>query len=260
MSRDEGYARAYHWFRREAVPALGLTPPQIAVYDVLVDRADDRGHSWPSQDLIAAESGQGVRAVRAALKALVNAGLVEVRPGTRQGNRYRVGMRPLLPPIEAPGAGMSTPDPVDNSAFAASGAGMNGAIAASRAGALRHQVPTKKEPAKDNHIRNSTLARAAAPMTDAQRQNVADALETIADRSDDVDVLALLPAEVAYLDGLPSDTRRKRIAAWAGLRSRAEQPGGGLEDDDRLHDLLTAHGHVRDDDTGPWATCREETA
>lgn len=108
--------------------------------------------------------------------------------------------------------------------------------------------------------RNSTLMRAAAPMTDAQRQNVADALEAIADRCDDLDVLALLPAEVAHLDGLPSNTRRKRMAAWAGLRFRAEQPGDGLEDDERLHDLLAAHGYVRDDDTDPWITYREETA
>ena len=243
MSAGEGYARAYHWFRREAVPALGLTPPQIAVYDVLVDRADDGGLSWPSQDLIASESGQGKRAVREALKVLVRVGLVEVRQGTRQGNRYRVGMRPVLP-IEASRAAMDAP------------------IAASRAAGLRHQVPPKKEPGKDNHLRN-TAERGDARiqrMTDAQRRNVSDALEAIAARCDAVDVLTSRPAELAYLDRLPSSARRPRIAAWAGLRSHAEQPGGDLEADPRLHDLLAAHGHVCDDCTGPWATYREETA
>lgn len=249
MSADGGYARAYHWFRREAVPALGLTPPQIAVYDVLVDRADERGLCWPSQDRIAIESGQGVRAVRAALRVLASAGLVEVRPGTRQGNRYRVGMRPHLPPIAASGAAITTAEPVDNSD-----------IAASRAGALRHQVPTKKEPGKDNHLCNSAERAATRPMTAPQRNNVADAFDAIADRCDSIDVLVFLPAELACLDTLPADTRRKRIAAWTGLRSRAEQPGDGLEYDERLHDLLAAHGHVCDDCTGPWATYREETA
>lgn len=97
-------------------------------------------------------------------------------------------------------------------------------------------------------------------MTAPQRNNVADAFDAVADRCDSIDVLVFLPAELAYLDALPADTRRKRIAAWTGLRSRAEQPGDGLEDDERLHDLLAAHGHVCDDCTGPWATYREETA
>ncbi|WP_307370215.1 hypothetical protein [Microbacterium sp. W4I4] len=99
-------------------------------------------------------------------------------------------------------------------------------------------------------------------MTDAQRQNVTDALEVIAGRCDSVDVLAHLPAELAYLDTLPADARRKRITTWAGLRSRADQPGGDdLVEDDRLHNLLAAHGHVwTGDHSGPWATYREETA
>ncbi len=235
MSGRDGYARAYHWFRREAVPALGLTPPQITVYDVLVDRADDRGLSWPSQDLIASESGQGKRAVREALKVLVGVGLVEVHRGTRQGNRYRVGMRPALP-IAAPPAAMGTP------------------IAAPDAGALRHQVPPKKEPGKDNHLRNSAdrAGERTRRMTEDQRRNVSDALEAIADRCDGIDVLAFRELELDHLDGLPSAARRERIATWAGLRSYAHQPGGAPEYEPRLHDLLAAHGHVCDDCTSPW--------
>lgn len=99
-----GWVRAHHWFQREAVPALGLTPPQIAVYAVLRDRADEDGLSFPGQDLIARESGQSPRAVRLALTRLAEVGLVRVESrGTRQGNRYRVGMRPPLP-IPASGA------------------------------------------------------------------------------------------------------------------------------------------------------------
>jgi len=260
MSRD-GYARASHWFRREAIPALGLTPPQIAVYDVLVDRADEHGLSFPSQDLIAAESGQGVRAVRDALKVLVSVGLVHVQGGTRQGNRYRVGMRPHLP-IAASRAGMTTTDPVDNSAIAAPDAGMDAPLAASRAGALRHQMPTKEEPGKDNHLCNSAVAAAGertTAMTEAQRTNVSDALDAIAERCDPIDVLSFLPAELAYLETLRADTRRRRIATWAGLRSQALQHGGDdLAEDDRLHDLLAAHGYG--DITGPRATYRKETA
>lgn len=97
-------------------------------------------------------------------------------------------------------------------------------------------------------------------MTDAQRRNVSDALEAIAARCDAVDVLASRTAELAYLDRLTSSARRPRIAAWAGLRSHAEQPGGDLEYDPRLHDLLAAHGHVCDDCTDPWTTYQEETA
>lgn len=92
-----GWVRAPHWVTREAVPAFGLTPPQIAVYAVLRDRADEHGVTFPGQDLIARESGQSPRAVRAALKRLIEVGLVEVvSRGTKQGNRYRVGARPAL--------------------------------------------------------------------------------------------------------------------------------------------------------------------
>ncbi len=105
-----GWVRAPHWVTREAVPAFGLTPPQIAVYAVLRDRADEHGVTFPGQDLIARESGQSPRAVRAALKRLIEVGLVEVvSRGTKQGNRYRVGARPALR-IPAPHAAIpSTP-------------------------------------------------------------------------------------------------------------------------------------------------------
>jgi hypothetical protein len=93
-----GWVKAHHWLTREAVPTLGLTPPQIAVYGVLRDRADAHGVTFPGQELIARESGQSPRAVRAALKRLIEVGLVEVLSrGTKQGNRYRVGARPTLP-------------------------------------------------------------------------------------------------------------------------------------------------------------------
>lgn len=100
-----GWVRAPHWFTREVVPALSLTPPQIAVYAVLRDRADADGVTFPGQDLIARESGQSPRAVRAALKRLIEVGLVEVvSRGTKQGNRYRVGARPALPIAASPAA------------------------------------------------------------------------------------------------------------------------------------------------------------
>lgn len=260
MSRDDGYARAFHWFRREAVPALGLTPPQIAVYDVLVDRADEEGICWPSQDLIAAESGQGVRAVRAALKVLASVGLVEVQPGTRQGNRYRVGMRPRLP-IPASRAAIAESAAANPRAIASSGADHSGISCRS----IAAPGADEGEPGKDNQEgqpRNSAERAAVRPMTDAQRRNITDALETIGEQCDSIDVLVHLPAELTYMETLHADTRRKRISAWAGLRSRAEQPGGDdLVEDDRLHALLAAHGYVwRADDTGPWATYREETA
>lgn len=96
MSRE--WERAYHWFSREAVPAFGLTPPQIAVYNALRDRADDEGETFPSQDTIGRESGIGPRAVRAAVGRLVEVGLVEIiRRGRRGGIRYRIGMRPAMP-------------------------------------------------------------------------------------------------------------------------------------------------------------------
>lgn len=99
-------------------------------------------------------------------------------------------------------------------------------------------------------------------MTDAQHQNAHDAITAVAARTDAIDVLAYLPQELAYLDGLRAETRRKRMAAWAGLRCRAEQPGGDdLIEDDRLHNLLAAHGYVwRAEDPGLWAGYREETA
>ena len=96
MSRE--WEKAYHWFSREAVPAFGLTPPQIAVYNALRDRADNDGETFPSQETIGRESGIGPRAVRAAVARLVDLGLVEiVRRGRRGGIRYRIGMRPALP-------------------------------------------------------------------------------------------------------------------------------------------------------------------
>ncbi|WJM16026.1 helix-turn-helix domain-containing protein [Microbacterium arborescens] len=105
-----GWVRAPHWVTREAVPAFGLTPPQIAVYAVLRDRADEHGVTFPGQDLIARESGQSPRAVRAALKRLIEVGLVEVvSRGTKQGNRYRVGMRPPLSIPASPAAFTSAP-------------------------------------------------------------------------------------------------------------------------------------------------------
>lgn len=106
-----GWVRTPHWVTREAVPALGLTPPQIAVYAVLRDRADEHGVTFPGQDLIARESGQSPRAVRAALKRLIEVGLVQVvSRGTKQGNRYRVGMRPSLSIAAPPAEKLLTPD------------------------------------------------------------------------------------------------------------------------------------------------------
>ena len=89
-------------------------------------------------------------------------------------------------------------------------------------------------------------------MTDPQRRNVSDALEAVAGRCVALDVLAFKHLELNYLDGLPPAARRERVATWAGLRSYAHQPGGDLECEPRLHDLLAAHGHVCDDCTDPW--------
>lgn len=52
----EGFAKMPHWFRREAVPALRLTPIEQAVYATLADHADADGVTWPSVPLIAFEA------------------------------------------------------------------------------------------------------------------------------------------------------------------------------------------------------------
>ncbi|WP_194385231.1 helix-turn-helix domain-containing protein [Microbacterium luteum] len=98
----EGFARIPDWLYREAVPALGLTPREVAVYVVLVGRSDADGVCWPSQDLIAHEAGMSSRrAVRDALNALAEARLVAVTKGVgRQGTRYRLMPKPTLPDLE----------------------------------------------------------------------------------------------------------------------------------------------------------------
>lgn len=97
----DGFARIPDWLYREAVPALTLTPREVAVYVVLVGRADADGVCWPSQDLIAHEAGMhSRRSVRDALDALARAGLITVSKGVgRQGTRYRVMPKPTLPDL-----------------------------------------------------------------------------------------------------------------------------------------------------------------
>lgn len=97
----DGFARVPDWLYREAVPALALTPREVAVYVVLVGRADADGVCWPSQDLIAHEAGMhSRRSVREALEALADARLITVTKGVgRQGTRYRVMPRPALPDV-----------------------------------------------------------------------------------------------------------------------------------------------------------------
>jgi len=97
----DGFARIPDWLYREAVPALALTPREVAVYVVLVGRADAEGVCWPSQDLIGHEAGMhSRRSVRDALDALAEARLITVTKGTgRQGTRYRVMPKPPLPHV-----------------------------------------------------------------------------------------------------------------------------------------------------------------
>ena len=84
-------------------------------------------------------------------------------------------------------------------------------------------------------------------LTDAQRRNVLDALQAVDARCDSIDVNGFGEVELAYLDALPAEERRERIRAWSGLRSRAlTDAGDDLVEDDRLHDLLFAHGYVWD--------------
>jgi hypothetical protein len=97
----DGFARIPDWLYREAVPALALTPREVAVYVVLVGRSDADGMCWPSQDLIAHEAGmRSRRSVREALDALTRAGLITASKGVgRQGTRYRVMPKPSLPDV-----------------------------------------------------------------------------------------------------------------------------------------------------------------
>ncbi|WP_374760966.1 helix-turn-helix domain-containing protein [Agromyces indicus] len=96
-----GFARIPDWLYREAVPALALTPREVAVFVVLVGRADTDGVCWPSQDLIAHEAGmRSRRSVRDALDVLARVGLITVTKGVgRQGTRYRVMPKPSLPDV-----------------------------------------------------------------------------------------------------------------------------------------------------------------
>lgn len=98
------------------------------------------------------------------------------------------------------------------------------------------------------HYQSTDGHNSASPrwrLTDAQRQNVTDALSAIAHRSDCIDVMAFRDRELAYLGGLPFEERDERIGTWAGLRSRATNDGEeDLVEDERLHDLLEAHGFV----------------
>lgn len=236
-----GWVRAHHWFTREAVPALGLTPPQIAVYTVLRDRADEDGVTFPGQDLIARESGQSPRAVRLALKRLIEVGLVQVLSrGTRQGNRYRVGARPLLP-IPARDAAMHE----GAEEIEASRASDSGTTCLPIEAPGAYEVDPGKKNQEVDPSRNSASTRWR--LTDAQRRNVLDALRAVDARCDSIDVNGFGEVELAYLDALSAEERRERIRAWSGLRSRAlTEAGDDLVEDDRLHDLLFAHGYVWD--------------
>lgn len=230
-----GWVRAPHWFTREAVPALGLTPPQIAVYAVLRDRADEHGVAFPGQDLIARESGQSPRAVRLALKRLIEVGLVEVLSrGTRQGNRYRVGARP---PIPARDAAMR-----ENAAgIEARRASDSGTTCLPIPAPGAYEVDPWKKTQEVDPSRNTALPRRR--LTEAQRRNVLDALRAVDARCDSIDVTGYADAELTHLDALTAEERRERITAWSGLRSRAATDrGDDLVEDDRLHVLLAAHG------------------
>lgn len=248
MSRADGFARIPDWFTREAVPVLGLGPREVSIYVALVGRADSSGLCWPSLEVVARETGQSVRAVREGVRTLAGTPLLQVlgRQSRTTTQRYRV--------LTARPSALDAPRPADSAA-------RDRQILHERPADSAAEVDPGSRPSEEDP-RNTTLARAAVRMTDAQRQNVVDAVTAVADGTDAIDALAYLPQELAYLDGLRPETRRKRMAAWAGLRSRAEQPGGDdVVEDDRLHDLLAAHGYVwHDDDTGPWATYREETA
>ena len=96
-------------------------------------------------------------------------------------------------------------------------------------------------PNTDSHNSASTRWR----LSDAQRRNVTDALSAIAQRSECIDVMAFRDRELAYLDSLTFEERDERIGTWAGLRSRAVNDGDeDLVEDERLHDLLEAHGFI----------------
>lgn len=242
-----GWVRAPHWFTREAVPAFELTPPQIAVYAVLRDRADAHGVAFPGQDLIARESGQSPRAVRLALKRLIEVGLVEVQSrGTRQGNRYRLGSRPLFP-IAARDA--ETHEGADG--IEARDASDSGTTCLSIEAPGACEVDPWKKTQEVDPSRNTALPRRS--LTGAQRRNVLDALRAVDARCDSINVIGYADTELAYLDALTAEERRERITAWSGLRSRAATDlGDDLVEDDRLHVLLAAHGFVW---PGPsWST------
>lgn len=86
-----GYSCQPDWFTREAVPAHGLSAFDVAVYVVLVNRANGAREGFASHALIARETGMSERRARASIEALVRCGLVSiVSRKTGKTNRYRV--------------------------------------------------------------------------------------------------------------------------------------------------------------------------
>lgn len=270
-------ARNWAWDQAVTRPDGRRMPGAEHVLLCLAERENAAyGYAWPTQDELAERTGYSLRGIRNFITALEGAGLIRVVLKRVRGQwanaRYYLAVPEEYRRADAewmrtaekrPAAPRADGEPVDNSMA-------DGAPAAPGAGDHRHLVPSPAAPGADykshtSHQDQSPCNTAERgddrPMTDAQRQNVVDAITAVAGGTDAIDVLAYLPQELTYLDGLRPDTRRKRISAWAGLRSRAQLPGGDdLVDDDRLHDLLAAHGYVwRGDDTDPWATYREET-
>ncbi|MFB7249648.1 hypothetical protein [Microbacterium sp. NPDC056234] len=253
---------------KDALLSVPVSPlERIVLLDMAVAVLDDAPvYTW-GQERLARAIGKvpGTKAARSAtdrvLSGLTRRGLIHLVAKPHRGRSAEYALAVLDGNAPRSDRGPFSAQPVDNSEVAADNAPRSRAECAPVSDVMRPGLTGAPLTTTTNSLTcNSTLARAAAPMTGAQRRNVTEAVEAADDRCDSIDVLAFLPGELALLDTLPADTRRKRIAAWTGLRSRAEQPGNGLEDDERLHDLLAAHGHVCDDCTGPWATYREETA
>jgi hypothetical protein len=89
--RDE---RARGWFHLdnavidEYLPKIGVTA--FAVYACIVRHADPNGNAFPSYTKLQAELGTGRHQVAAAIKKIVDVGLVTITPGKRSQNVYHI--------------------------------------------------------------------------------------------------------------------------------------------------------------------------
>ncbi|MGZ0066685.1 hypothetical protein [Microbacterium arborescens] len=247
----------YKTHRQMSLATLGVGLPTLeraALLDMALAVEDGSlTYGWGHERLaVALDKEPGTKAAKRALErvlsSLIDKGLIVRTSRAHRGHNaeYRLavlegnGPRSERGPIVAP--------PVENGPrFEAEWAPVSDRKGPTLGGA---PLPITT-PNTDAH--NSASARWR--MTDAQRRNVVDALSAIAHRSHYIDVMAFRDRELAYLDSLTFEERDDRIGTWAGLRSRAMNDGDeDLVEDERLHDLLEAHGFVYVSSERAWPT------